>query len=209
MLIVEQVVSPHSHSHSLDLPLHTVKQNQATTALSEVEFDAELGELENEQGVGRPGYIQVVLPTPPASADESRGGGRERAYPLTVGLVMHALADGLALGVSFFSGSETSHGATSSLSIIVFLALIIHKGEIQCLSSIGCYAHMLGIAQHRQHWHSLLPYSPPRFRGKSANDTWRYSARRRPSLLLYRTPSLRSSVCQTKKSGQELPFSYL
>jgi len=44
-----------------------------------------------------------------------------RAYPLTLGLVMHGLADGLALGVSALSNTETD------LSLVVFLALIIHK----------------------------------------------------------------------------------
>jgi len=46
----------------------------------------------------------------------------ERAYPLTLGLVVHGLADGLALGVSALGDTETD------LSLVVFLALIIHKG---------------------------------------------------------------------------------
>jgi solute carrier family 39 (zinc transporter), member 9 len=43
---------------------------------------------------------------------------------LTLGLVVHSLADGLALGSSFISVGDQG----SSLSFIVFLAIIIHKG---------------------------------------------------------------------------------
>lgn len=40
----------------------------------------------------------------------------------TLGLVIHAMADGIALGAS----SLTSN---SSIGVIVFLAVIVHKGE--------------------------------------------------------------------------------
>ncbi|KAJ7677435.1 Zinc/iron permease [Mycena rosella] len=124
MMVVEQLVAPHapgnSHSHgshahpsaSNELPLHAVGAT--------VEFDAEMGDAEQPDGAPRSGgqtlgFMQVDM-------DEMRA-SRARAYPLTFGLITHGLADGLALGVSSLS-SDPAH---SDLSLIVFLALIIHK----------------------------------------------------------------------------------
>jgi solute carrier family 39 (zinc transporter), member 9 len=128
MLIIEQIISPHSHSHShSDLPLHNVSNKDSST----VEFDAELGEIEREEGAAsastpdrttRSGYSQVN--TGGNADDVSNTSARSQAIPLTLGLVIHSLADGLALGVSFFPTSKTTD---SSLSAIVFLAIIIHK----------------------------------------------------------------------------------
>lgn len=94
---------------------------------SEVEFDAELGELEVEQGLPRPasGFSQIDMPT---TTSTSPGASSEKeAIPLTLGLAIHSLADGFALGVSFFPASNES--TDSKLSFIVFLAIIIHKCE--------------------------------------------------------------------------------
>ncbi|KAK7469074.1 hypothetical protein VKT23_003568 [Stygiomarasmius scandens] len=129
MLVIEELISPHahSHSHSDNVALHNVpnKNNSA------VEFDAELGDIEREQNgaseseiTPRPtrsgGYSQVDG----SHSDVSNADARAQAIPLTLGLAIHSLADGLALGVSFFPTSESTD---SSLSAIVFLAIIIHK----------------------------------------------------------------------------------
>lgn len=45
----------------------------------------------------------------------------------TLGLVIHGAADGIALGASSLSGR-------GSLGLIVFLAVLIHKGTTLCLS---------------------------------------------------------------------------
>lgn len=110
MLVVEQLVSPHAHSHShhSDLALQAVKGDST----SNVEFDAELGNLEREEGLERQADSTSA---PDTSA---------RAFALTLGLVIHGLTDGLALGVASVGGGA------SKLSMIVFLALIIHKGEL-------------------------------------------------------------------------------
>jgi zinc transporter 9 len=67
------------------------------------------------------------------------GGGRRgegaaasaavKAWPLTLGLCVHGLADGLALGVSALSSSEAGTEHAQDLSLVVFLALAIHKGK--------------------------------------------------------------------------------
>lgn len=68
-----------------------------------------------------------------SSRNTSQGSGYKSVFtnPLTVGLIIHSLADGLALGASSIKGNEGTN-----LSIVVFMALIIHK----CLA--------LGIRQH-------------------------------------------------------------
>lgn len=91
------------------------------SSTSEIEFDAELGDL----GLENPSDRRLnPHPTPSvleASAD------RERAFALLLGLVIHGIADGLALGVAHVAGSST--GGTNVLSLVVFLALILHKGK--------------------------------------------------------------------------------
>ncbi len=124
MLVVEQFVSPHSHSSS-DVPAVPLHNHDT----SNVEFDAELGELERQEGISRPGYVQVD--GNPRSAVVV--GAKARAYPLTFGLVIHSLADGLALGVSLFPSNEDD---SSRLSLIVFLAIMVHKGDLSMLSLI-------------------------------------------------------------------------
>ena len=84
----------------------------------DVHFGADLGELEHQDG-----HELAALST---------DAGTQRAYPYTLGLAMHGLADGLALGVSSLSNTEPD------LSIVVFLALIIHKDVyIPSIPSVG------------------------------------------------------------------------
>jgi zinc transporter 9 len=135
MLIIEQLISPHSHSHSHhdDLALHSVK-GQLKQGSSEVEFDAELGDLEHDEGLGRSGYLQADSTSTHTS--DNNVVSTSRAFPLTFGLIIHGLADGLALGVSSLSKDES--GGASKLSLIVFLALIIHKGESRTIVVLSC-----------------------------------------------------------------------
>ncbi|KAF7314492.1 Beta-lactamase class penicillin binding protein [Mycena kentingensis (nom. inval.)] len=123
MLIIEQLVAPGAHSHGgVDLPLHSVNGDGASRLSPHtVEFDA--GDL--EPGAPDPagsGFMQVDI-----VATEDARHSKARAYPLTFGLVVHALADGLALGVSSVSPSSPGADGTHDLSLIVFFALIIHK----------------------------------------------------------------------------------
>ena len=124
MLVVEHQFSG-SHAHT---PLGQVdSQRPKPTTTSSVEFDVELGDLENSEAFDQGG------PSRPTTDNETPE-TRQRAYPLTLGLVVHALADGLALGSAAFSdagNAATASGGSlvpSGLSIVVFIALIVHKG---------------------------------------------------------------------------------
>jgi zinc transporter 9 len=114
MMVIEQLFAGHSHSHGPSLPLGVIEQS------TEIQFDVDLNE--QEQGdASSSGFKQVDhIPQTPIVAD-----GRQSAFPLTLGLVLHGLADGFALGVSTLSipGSDSS-----ALSFVVFFALLVHKG---------------------------------------------------------------------------------
>ncbi|KAF8507516.1 Zinc/iron permease [Hysterangium stoloniferum] len=68
------------------------------------------------------------------------------AHPLTLGLVIHSLADGLALGAS----ASGEHGDTS-LSFLVFLALIIHKSPTALALTSSLLSTSLPRAEIRMH----------------------------------------------------------
>ncbi|KZT63969.1 hypothetical protein DAEQUDRAFT_770127 [Daedalea quercina L-15889] len=148
MLLVEQFLSPHSHLPPA-LPAsqpHTRKPSVADGP-STVEFDAdlELSQLERAEGIAFESAETSASANGTVRRQHRRSGsvsgdeGKARAVPLTLGLVMHALADGLALGSSALSsagdgsGSAGSEGAgsvfPSGLSVVVFFALVIHKGK--------------------------------------------------------------------------------
>lgn len=119
MLIIEQLISPHSHSHSLHL--NDLKKLASHDSTSDVEFDAEMGDL----GLGNPSDRRLDPQPTPSVPEESVD--RERALALLLGLVIHGVADGLALGVANVAGSST--GSTNALSLVVFFVLILHKGN--------------------------------------------------------------------------------
>lgn len=111
MLLIEQFTS-----HAPSLPPISLSSSRSP----DVHFDVDLGELERQEGLGHAGSIRASEVSTHVPDGETRRS--EKAYPLTVGLVTHGLADGLALGVSALGNTETD------LSLVVFFALIIHKG---------------------------------------------------------------------------------
>ncbi|TFK73612.1 Zinc/iron permease [Pluteus cervinus] len=151
MLVVEQLLTPHSHSHPQDLPLHHTKEP------SIVEFDAEeLGELENHAGRSNGGYHPAPNGSPRTGALELEGSGdKSRAVPLTIGLIVHGLADGLALGVS-----STVSLDSSNVSFIVFLALIIHKAPTALALTTSLLATSLPRADCKKHLAAFSASTP-------------------------------------------------
>lgn len=121
MMIIEQLISPHSHSHS-GKESSLTKNPSFHDSTSDVEFDAELGDI----GLGNPSDRRLDPPSMSIALEAS--GDRERAFALLLGLTIHGVADGFALGVAHVAGS--SSGGTSALSLVVFFALILHKGEL-------------------------------------------------------------------------------
>ncbi|QRV77818.1 ZIP Zinc/iron transport family protein [Ceratobasidium sp. AG-Ba] len=62
---------------------------------------------------------------------EARNEREGNPNAITFGLVIHSLADGLALGASAKSGQN-------ALEAVVFLAIIVHKGEHAGISLLAC-----------------------------------------------------------------------
>ncbi|KAF8645186.1 hypothetical protein AX16_008013 [Volvariella volvacea WC 439] len=158
MLVVEQLLSPHAHSHTHGhgLSLHNAKDLDSPI----VEFDAELGELSQQQrngnasSAGQPSYSPV--PNEDASAHEA-----SKAFPLTLGLVVHGLADGLALGVSSLMSSESTHeNPAANMSFIVFLALIIHKAPTALALTTSLMASSLPRADCKKHLAAFSASTP-------------------------------------------------
>jgi len=115
MLIIEQLISPHSHSHPPNDSFSSIPNST-----SDVEFDAELGDIGLGNSADRRNDPPLTPNTLEASAD------KERAFALLLGLVIHGIADGLALGVAHVAGSSSGN-PNITLSLVVFFALVLHK----------------------------------------------------------------------------------
>lgn len=131
MLVTEQLI-PGAHSHSVP---HMHGSNWLSPKDSVIEFDVdlELGELENPtQSLHPTASTSTQCPTTHGTADGDRFRTPVlgKALNLTLGLVLHALSDGLALGSSIVSDS-----GSQELSLAVFAALVIHKG----MATLGIY----------------------------------------------------------------------
>ncbi|KAF9496526.1 Zinc/iron permease [Pleurotus eryngii] len=138
MLAVEQLLAPHSHSPSFGpASLHEH---------STLEFDAELDELAHvgdaERPSPRPGSHEGV---------EAAQHGRGQAIALTLGLFIHALADGLALGASFLPSNQPSSSQPFELSFIVFMALMVHKAPTALALTTSLLATSLPRPECRKH----------------------------------------------------------
>ncbi|KXS09735.1 Zinc/iron permease [Gonapodya prolifera JEL478] len=87
-------------------------------------------------------------PTPTSSQANGSHSHRSNAFAATLGMVVHAAADGVALGAS--------SAVSTSLEFVVFLAIIVHKAP----SAFGLATHLLnegfGRRAVRQH---LLAFS--------------------------------------------------
>lgn len=117
MLVVEQLNSSHAHHHHR---LHPSDHHAGASSPDSV-FDVELAETE-DGGDDTPRQQRASIPRANVEGDLPLS-----AYPITIGLVVHSLADGLALGMSVLSNTDDS-SASYGLSLVVFLALAVHKG---------------------------------------------------------------------------------
>ena len=129
MLLVDRIIHRHDDSHASTHSVLPTSESAPPRPVSagangNVVFDVELGDLEQSEGL--PADPPRSATSAPPAYETSDRESKKRAYPLTLGLVVHALADGLALGSSALASD--SDGPTG-LSIVIFLALIVHKGS--------------------------------------------------------------------------------
>ncbi|KAH9049937.1 Zinc/iron permease [Lactarius hengduanensis] len=137
MLVVEQFSSSHAHHH------HTHRLgHHAGAASRDSIFDVELAEEDD------------ILHHRRASSTSSSRTNTETdsplpAYPITIGLVVHGLADGLALGMSVLSDDDSS--SSHSLSLVVFLALAVHKAPTALAYTVSLMSTSLSRVDCRKH----------------------------------------------------------
>ena len=130
MLIVEQLSSSHAHhNHHHHHYARVRSQHSASIASADSIFDVELAGLDDgTDGVPAPYERRAAASASSVSTTKTNvESDTPSAYPITIGLVLHGLADGLALGMSVLSNDESS-SHPYALSLVVFLALAVHKG---------------------------------------------------------------------------------
>ncbi|KAL4080715.1 Zinc/iron permease [Scleroderma citrinum] len=106
-------------------------------------FQIDLEQLEREEGV-------IPDRSSQTTSSRTRSDGVHRAYPLSLGLAVHALVDGYALGVA------ASNEHSPALSLIVFLAIIVHKAPTALALTTSLLSKSLSVAQCKRH---LLMFS--------------------------------------------------
>jgi len=101
--------------------------------------------------------------------------GMQGAYPLSFGLIIHALVDGYALGVS------ASNARSPNLSLIVFLAIIVHKAPTALALTTALLANSLSVTDCKKHLlyfslatpvSSILTYGLYAFHSEKNRSTW-------------------------------------
>ncbi|KAI0304442.1 Zinc/iron permease [Multifurca ochricompacta] len=132
MLVLEQLSSSYAHPHHRTHSLG----HHAGVALRDFVFDVELAD--------DPGHLHASTTRASIESDVP-----PPAYPMTIGLVVHGLADGLALGMSVLSSTESS--PSYGLSLVVFLALAIHKAPTALAYTISLMSTSLSRADCRKH----------------------------------------------------------
>lgn len=147
MLIVEQLSSSHAHQHH-----HVRRPSQRALGIASPDsiFDVELAGLDD-------GTDDVPAPHERRTATGSVSATKTNfeidtpsAYPITIGLVLHGLADGLALGMSVLSNDESS-SHPYALSLVVFMALAVHKAPTALAYTVSLMSTSLSRVECKKH----------------------------------------------------------
>ncbi|KAF9922877.1 hypothetical protein FBU30_006995 [Linnemannia zychae] len=116
MFLIDQMGPTHAHSHNNHVSV------------------ADFTELHNLQ-------LDDSNIRMPSAVGMGTGGGKKRGNPITIGLVVHAAADGIALGAS---------ASRPELRFIVFLAIMLHKAPAAFGLSTVLLQHGFSRRQTRQ-----------------------------------------------------------
>ncbi|EJC98106.1 Zinc/iron permease [Fomitiporia mediterranea MF3/22] len=196
MLLVEQLTSGHAHGHGHGK--HFLSPSPRTTPLdsrnahtisvgstsSNEEFDISLAELEEAEGLGSGtdrGVRQPMLNHRRTRSDEQSTFEKPRAIAMTLGLVIHSLADGLALAASALPRKVgEGEGQNTQLWLLVFFALMVHKAPtalalsmslMSSLSAVECRKH-LAVFSAATPFGALASFGLLRLIGAGADGDW-------------------------------------
>lgn len=117
---------PHDHHGKTTIPGETVAAEESNEQSSTIGFSLVLGFI-------------FMLVVDQISSRHSGGPQNEKSITATIGLVVHAAADGVALGAA----ATTSH---QDVEIIVFLAIMLHKAP----AAFGLVSFLLHEGMDRQ-----------------------------------------------------------
>jgi zinc transporter 9 len=96
------------------------------------------------------------LSSPTASSPSAHAPAPQSTKSTTIGLIIHAFADGIALGASTATSStqSSSSSSSSSLGLVVFVAILVHKAP----AAFGLTAVLLkqGLSKRATRGHLLL-----------------------------------------------------
>ena len=129
MMLIEQLLPGHAHVGAVAHDAGNKPSNghnrrfsvaASTASDNELDLDHEIELLESSGGGLN------------ARDSQAAAASRARALPLSMGLVIHCAADGLALGASAVPVAGSGQAEAAALPLIVFLALVIHKGPLHC-----------------------------------------------------------------------------
>lgn len=138
MLLVEQFSSGHAHEHTSNhskSPRATLTQLDDQNSSRSLRNDEEEGfDLDDDLLTAERGEEEGRRLIERRNSLSSRLAERARAFPLTLGLIIHSLTDGLALGASALTnsneGEDKDASSNTQLSVVVFVALLVHKGPL-------------------------------------------------------------------------------
>jgi zinc transporter 9 len=162
MLIVEQLSSSHAHEQHPHKRRPPGLLHAGGVGSPDSVFDVELAGFEDGAD-GPSGPHERRAAASGVSATKTSNNAESdlppSAYPITLGLVLHGLADGLALGMSMLSNGESSSNSYA-LSLVVFLALAVHKGTYAPSGPTAFHCRSLIFIYSPSPWCSCSPYLP-------------------------------------------------
>jgi solute carrier family 39 (zinc transporter), member 9 len=162
MLVVEQLGSSHAH-HNQHHHARRPSQHALSLASPDSIFDVELAGIDDgADGVPATHERRASAGGSVSATKTSVESDSPSAYPITIGLVLHGLADGLALGMSVLSNDESS-SHPYALSMVVFMALAVHKGAYTPSSGARAFTglYLASLTQSYCPFFVLLQLLPP------------------------------------------------
>ncbi|KAI1794792.1 Zinc/iron permease [Ganoderma leucocontextum] len=200
MLLIERQLSAH--------PPTFLEANGHASLPTSVEFDAELGDLERTEGIAPDTRPRSAAPTAEVNVEL-----QQRAYPLTLGLAVHAFVDGIAMGSAAFSASVTDENSAQSRAFVaVFLALVVHKAPTALALTTSLISTSLPAAECKRHLAifssmtpvaTLLSYAVLSFLGESGGGWESVALLFSGGTFLYVATVLQPDLAHAREEGTD------
>ena len=134
MLIIDTLITPHNHNSSDEEEDENIGSQHSSPPTGNA--NSNNSAISHHQSTQIPTRMRSYTPLRPNTDMTLLKESTSRAISKTIGLSIHSLCDGIALGSASYSQSS------SSLSFIVFLAIAIHKAP----ASFGLATSLLSLS---------------------------------------------------------------